>query len=115
MSEILKKLAIIFFLFLFSNNSFCQKIFTVENSSKSDLKVFVTKYQSQADLLVYKVDYTFQSAANKGHWFFVEYESQADKKIFFCDYASQADLKIFFVDYKSKAKWKKNKKKHLLY
>ena len=114
MSEIQKKLLIIF-LFLFSNNSFCQKIFTVETSSKSHLKVFVTKYQSQADLLVYKADYASQSEGNKGYWFFVEYESQADKKIFFCDYASQADLKIFFVDYKSKAKWKKNKKKHLLY
>jgi hypothetical protein len=52
---------------------------------------------------------------NEGKWFFVDYESLADKKIFFVDYESRADLKIFFVDYESRAGWRENSKKHLLY
>ena len=72
-------------------------------------------YKSQADLNVYKVDYSSQSKGNKGLWHFVEYQSQADKKIYFVDYESQSDLKIFFVDYKSQSGWKTKSKKHLLY
>ncbi|HEB61601.1 MAG TPA: hypothetical protein ENI82_00470, partial [Bacteroidetes bacterium] len=70
---------------------------------------------SQADLLVYKVQYESQAGKNDGKWFFVKYESQADKKIYFVDYASQADLVIHFVDYESQAGWKDNSKKQLLY
>ena len=50
-----------------------------------------------------------------GNWFFVDYESRADKKVFFVDYESRADLKIFFVDYESRAGWKNSGKKHILY
>jgi hypothetical protein len=64
---------------------------------------------------VFKVDYSSQAGNNDGAWFFVDYESQADKKIFFVDYESQADLKIFFVDYSSQAGWKSSSKKHLMY
>jgi len=48
-------------------------------------------------------------------WYFVNYKSDADKKIYFVDYKSQADLKIFFVKYKSQAGWNENSKKYLLY
>jgi hypothetical protein len=64
---------------------------------------------------VYKVDYESQAGNNDGKWFFVNYESQAKKKLFFVDYESQADLKIFFVDYQSQAGWKNSSKKQLLY
>ena len=56
-----------------------------------------------------------QADGNEGLWYFVEYESQSDKKIFFVKYKSQSDLKIFFVKYKSQSGWKNNSKKHLLY
>jgi hypothetical protein len=52
---------------------------------------------------------------NDGHWFFVEYDSRADKTIFFVDYESRADLKVFFVDYESRAGWRNKSKQHLLY
>ena len=63
-----------------------QKIYSVDYSSRSDVKVYV-----------------------------VDYESQADKKIFFVDYASRSDLKVFFVKYKSRAGWRNTSKKHLIY
>ena len=47
---------------------------------------------------------------NDGKWFFVDYESRADKKIFFVDYESRSDLKIFFVNYESRAGWKMHPK-----
>ena len=52
---------------------------------------------------------------NKGFWYFVDYSSQADKKIFFVDYPSQADLKIYFVKYQSQAGWRNRSKIHLGY
>ena len=48
-------------------------------------------------------------------WVWVDYESQADKKIFFVDYESQADLKIYFVQYSSQSEWKNRSKMHLMY
>jgi len=48
-------------------------------------------------------------------WYFVDYQSQSDKKIYFVDYESQADLKIFFVKYKSQSGWRNNSKKYLMY
>ena len=60
-----------------------QKIFSVKYASQADVKVFVVDYESQADLLVHKKEYSSQSSGNKGDWFFVDYESQAKKKIFF--------------------------------
>jgi hypothetical protein len=66
-------------------------------------------------LKVYKVDYQSQACGNEGKWFFVNYSSQADKKIYFVDYESQADLKIFFVKYQSQAGWNKKEKKQLMY
>ena len=72
-------------------------------------------YESRADLLVYKVKYETRAGNNDGKWFFVDYESRADKKIFFVDYESRSDLKIFFVNYESRAGWKNASKKHLLY
>ena len=63
-------------------------------------KVFKVEYESQAD--------------EDGLWYFVKYDSQADKKIYFVDYESQADLKIFKVKYESQAGWNKTEKQHLL-
>jgi len=68
-----------------------------------------------ADLAVYKVDYENRAVVNNGQWFFVDYESEADKKIFFVDYASQADVTIFFTKYINRAGWKKKEKIHLFY
>ena len=52
---------------------------------------------------------------NEGNWFFVEYQSQADKSIYFVKYESQADLKIYFVEYESRAGWRNKEKVHLMY
>jgi hypothetical protein len=64
---------------------------------------------------VYKVKYDSQAGSNDGKWYFVDYESQAKKKIYFVDYESQADVKIYFVEYESQAGWKNTSKKHLFY
>ena len=64
---------------------------------------------------LYTVDYASQATGNEGKWFWVDYASQADKKVFFVDYASQADLKVFFVDYPSQAAWRSQQKRHLFY
>ena len=77
--------------------------------------MFVTDYESQSDLKVFKVNYQSQAKENKGFWYFVDYPSQADKKIFFVDYPSQADLKIYFVKYQSQAGWRNRSKIHLGY
>jgi len=61
------------------------------------------------------VKYESQAGKNDGKWYFVKYESQADKKIYFVDYESQADLKIYFVDYESQAGWRNKEKQYLLY
>ena len=66
-------------------------------------------------MCVFKVDYASRAKGNEGQWFWVEYASQADKKVFFVDYASQADLNIFFVEYASRAEWRSQQKKHLMY
>ena len=78
-------------------------------------KIFAVDYASQADLLVDKVKFSSQSSENFGNWYFVEYASQADKKIYYCKYASEADLKIYFVDYESQSKWRKNEKRHMFF
>jgi hypothetical protein len=60
------------------------------------------------------VEYESQ-ATEDGLWYFVKYESQAEKKIYFVDYESQADLKIFLVKYQSQAGWNNKEKQHLLF
>ena len=64
---------------------------------------------------IYSVDQSSQADGNDGLWYFVDYASQADKKIYFVEYESQSDLKIYFVKYKSQAGWNNRSKKHLLY
>ena len=59
--------------------------------------------------------YASRAKGNEGHWFFADYESQADKTLYFVKYASQADLKIHFVEYESRAGWRNKGKIHLLY
>jgi len=92
-----------------------QSIFSTQYESQAEVTVFVVDYESQADLLVHKVKYASQAKGNEGLWYFVDYSSQADKKIFFVPYASQADIKIFFVDYESKAGWNNKKLIHHFY
>ena len=58
---LIKILLPFFILFIGSNSTFAQKIFSVDYASQADVKVFVTKYSSQADLLVFKVDYPSQA------------------------------------------------------
>ena len=79
------------------------------------IKVKNPVVELDGDLLVYKVKYETRAGNNDGKWFFVDYESRADKKIFFVDYESRSDLKIFYVNYESRAGWKNSSKKHLLY
>ena len=77
--------------------------------------VYSVKYESQADLLVFKEDYSSRAKGNEGNWFFVDYQSQADKSIYFVKYESQADLKIYFVEYESRTGWRNKEKVHLMY
>ena len=66
-----------------SSKIFSQKIYSTDYKSQADISVFVTDYESQSDLKVFKVDYQSQAKDNKGFWYFVDYPSQADKKIFY--------------------------------
>jgi hypothetical protein len=64
---------------------------------------------------VYKAKYKSEAKGNEGLWHFVEYQSQADKKIYFVKYKSQADLLICFTPYKSKAGWRNKQKQQLMF
>jgi len=92
-----------------------QTVYSVKYESQADVKVFVVEYESQADLLVFKEDYSSRAKGNEGNWFFVDYQSQADKSIYFVKYESQADLKIYFVEYESRTGWRNKEKVHLMY
>ena len=92
----MKKLTL-FFLVIFFNKSYSQKVFSTDYASQSDIKVFVVDYESQADLKVFKVDYQSQAKGNEGLWYFVDYSSQSDKKIYFVDYSSQGLLENHLV------------------
>ncbi len=109
------RLFCLIFINVFLHSLHAQKIFSVDYVSQADFKVFVVDYISQSDLKVFKLKYKSQAKDNRGLWYFVDYESQADKNIYFVDYESQADLLIYFVDYKSKAGWRDKSKKHFLY
>ena len=75
----------------------------------------LSRDKKQSDLKVYKVDYSNQTKGNKGHWYFVDYPNQSDKKIYFVEYSNQSDLKIFFVNYPNQSGWRNKSKQHLLY
>jgi len=112
--KLIRFLILIFAVTLFSHESICQNIHTVEYPNQSDIKVFVVDYPNQSDLNIFLVDYTYQiTEENEGLWYFVEYPSQADKKVFFVDYPNQSDLKIYYVKYRNQAGWKNPQKKHL--
>ena len=61
-----KNQLILLFLCLTFYNTYAQKIYTVNNSSQSDIKVFVVEDESQADLKVFKIDYKTQAKGNDG-------------------------------------------------
>jgi len=103
----------IFLSWLFTENTYAQKVYKVKYESQADLKVYIVPYESQADLLVYFVKYESQ-ATRDGLFFPVDYESQADFKLYFVEYESQADLKIYIVNYESQAGWRNSSKQHLL-
>lgn len=92
-----------------------QKIYSTNYDYQADIKVFVVSHDYKADLLVYKVDAEYKAVNNKGLWFFVDNDYQADKKVFFTNHDYQADLKIYFVEHSYQAAWKNIEKKHLLY
>ena len=74
-----------FFFLIFPHlKVFSQNIFSTNYKSQSDFNIYVVNYKNQADLLVFKVEYESQAKGNNGLWYFVEYESQSDKKVFFC-------------------------------
>ena len=77
---VLKNQLLPLLLYFTFNNTYAQKIFTVNYKSQSDIKVFVVDYESQADLKVFKVKYQSHAKGNNGLWYFVNYKSQADKK-----------------------------------
>ena len=79
------------------------------------MKVYVADYKSDADLVVYKCSYKSDATGNNGLWHFVNYRSDAKKKIFFVDYKSDADLVIYFTNYKSEAGWRNKSKQHLMF
>ena len=66
-----------YFILLIPIICFSQKIYSVDYSSKADIKVYVVDYESQCDLKVYKVKYSSQADGNDGLWYFVDYESRA--------------------------------------
>lgn len=103
------------FIFLGVSAASAQKVYSCNYRSDADVKVYVTEYKSDADLIVYKCDYRSDAQGNHGYWYFVEYRSDADKKIYFTDYRSEADLKIYFTEYRSEAGWKNKEKQHLMY
>ena len=100
---------------LLSTTVSAQKIFSVDQSYKADVRVYVVDQSYQADLLVFRVDAQYKAGKNDGKWFFTDANYKADKKIYFEDAAYKADLKIFFVDAAYKAKWEDKSKMHLLY
>ena len=67
--------------------------------------------------MVYRAprEYTSGVKDNRGIWYFVNREYQADKKIKFVDERYQADLVVMFTDKEYRAGWKKAAKKYLLY
>ena len=60
-----------------------QKVFSVDQSYKADIKVFVVDNNYKADLLVYKVDAAYKAGKNDGKWFFTDQAYKASKKIYF--------------------------------
>ena len=76
-----EKLFFLFLIFFNNLNLHAQKVYSVDYSSQADVKVFVADYESRADLIVYKVNYSSQAGTNDGNWFFVDYASQADKRM----------------------------------
>jgi hypothetical protein len=115
LTEMKKLLVICAFLSLVGTELNAQTVYSVKYEAQADVKVYVVEYESQADLLVYKEDYSSRAKGNEGNWFFVDYQSQANKSIYFVKYESQADLKIYFVKYESKAGWRNKEKIHLMY
>ena len=77
--------------------------------------VYSCDYKSDADLVVYKCSYKSDATGNNGLWYFVNYRSDAKKKIFFVNYKSDADLVIYFTSYKSEAGWRNKSKQHLMF
>ena len=47
-----------------------------------------------------------KAKGNKGLWYFVSHEYEADRKVYFVDHEYQADLKIYFVNHEYQAGWR---------
>ena len=71
-----------------------QKVFSVDQSYKADVKVFVVDQSYKADLLVFRVDAPYKAGKNDGKWFFTDANYTADKEIYFVDAAYKADSSL---------------------
>ena len=100
-----------------STTALAQKVYSTDYKYQADVNVFVTDREYKADLVVFKTKHSYNAKANenKGIWYFIKHQYDADKKIYFVDHEYQADLIIYFTDKEYKAGWKKNDKKHLMY
>ena len=111
----MKKLSILFILFLISICSYSQRVFKTYIKNEANVSVYVVNSEDLADLKVFDTQKRIQSKGNKGVWYFEDREKRAKKKVFFTDNINQSDIKIIFVDKKRKAGWLNNNKKHLFY
>lgn len=89
-----------------------QKVFKVDSQFDADVKIYETDVKSDADLIVFKVSSKFDTGGNRGHWYFVDTRSEADKKVFFVSSQFDADVKVYFTDIRSEAEWKNAGKKN---
>ena len=55
-------------------------------------------------VLVYKEKYESRAKGNDGNWFFVDYESRADKKIYWESNKNRADILVYETSNKHRTK-----------
>ena len=72
-----------------------QKVFSVDQAYKADVKVFVVDNNYKADLLVYRVDAAYKAGKNDGKWFFTDAEYKARKENIFCGCCLQSRSENF--------------------
>jgi hypothetical protein len=104
---------VLFFIFLFPQNSFSQMIYSVTSLEEADVVVFVTDNEKDCDLKVFFVEEASQ-LGNPGVWAGTFELQEAQKKVYFTFEESEADLKIFVVEEESDAGWVKPEKRKLI-
>ena len=91
----------------------CQrsKVFSVDYASQADVKVFVVDY---VKTICAYTDYSLQATKNSGAWFWVDYESRADKDLF-CGLRVSGRFEDLLRQCSSQSEWKNRSKMHLMY